>query len=116
MRVDVLLKAPQGRWDLIEVKQSSKAKEEHVTDAAAQVYSIERSGFSVRSAAIMHVDTEYIWEGGDYDPYRLFALEDVTAAVAIASGDPTRPPRRDAPDAERGLSREAVRQALPEAL
>ncbi len=81
VRADVLLKAPRGCWDLIEVKQSTKAKDEHVTDAAAQVYSIERSGLSVRSAAIMHVDTEYVWEGGDYDPHRLFALEDVTDQV-----------------------------------
>ncbi|HZJ02645.1 MAG TPA: DUF2779 domain-containing protein, partial [Thermoleophilia bacterium] len=81
VRVDVLLKAPDGCWDVIEVKQSTKAKEEHVTDAAAQVHSIERSGFSVRSAAILYVNREYIWEGGDYDPHRLFALEDVTDQV-----------------------------------
>jgi hypothetical protein len=78
VRVDILLKADSRRWHLIEVKQSGEAKAEHVTDAAVQLYSLEQCGVSVGPVSILHVNKEYVWWGGDHDPERLFALQDVT--------------------------------------
>lgn len=77
VRVDVLVRAGEA-WDLFEVKSSSKLKPEHVTDAAVQTYVVEGCGLTVRQASIVHLDTSYVYEGGEHDLARLFAIEDVT--------------------------------------
>lgn len=79
VRVDALVSVGDGQWDLYEVKSSTRLKPEHITDAAVQVYVAECSGLSVRRAHIVHIDNTYVFEGGDYDLSRLFAIEDVTA-------------------------------------
>ena len=78
-RVDILVAVGDGRWDLYEVKSSTQAKPEHVTDAAVQTYAVEGSGLVVRAINIVHIDTSYVYEGGEYDLGRLFAIADVTA-------------------------------------
>jgi predicted RecB family nuclease len=79
VRVDVLVAAGDGSWDLYEVKSSASLKPENITDAAVQIYVVEGAGLPIRRAHIVHLDTSYVWEGGEYDLSRLFASEDVTA-------------------------------------
>ncbi len=81
VRVDILVAVGDGTWDLYEVKSSSRVKPENITDAAVQVYVVEGAGLPIRRAHIVHLDTSYVWEGGEYDLERLFAIEDVTAAA-----------------------------------
>jgi hypothetical protein len=91
VRADIVQAAPGGLWDLIEVKQSAGAKDEHVTDLAVQMHSLESAGLPIRSASVLHIDKQYLWPGGDYDPQALFALEDVTdRARAHQAEVPTR--------------------------
>ncbi|MDO9556181.1 MAG: DUF2779 domain-containing protein [Coriobacteriia bacterium] len=78
VRVDVLVKVGDA-WDLYEVKSTSKVKPEHVTDVAVQTYVVEGCGLTVRRSCIVHLDTSYVYEGGEYDLSALFAVEDVTA-------------------------------------
>jgi predicted RecB family nuclease len=78
VRVDVLVAVGDGLWDLYEVKSTSRVKPEHVTDAAVQTYVVEGSGLRVRNSHIVHLDTSYVYEGGEYDLSQLFAIEDVT--------------------------------------
>jgi hypothetical protein len=80
VRVDALVNA-EGSWDLYEIKSSGKLKPEHVTDAAVQTYVVEGCGLPVRRSHIVHLDTSYVYQGGDHDLSRLFAIEDVTADV-----------------------------------
>jgi hypothetical protein len=65
-------------FDLYEVKSTTKLKPEHITDAAVQTYVVEGAGVRVRRAYIVHLDNSYVWDGGEYDPAGLFAVEDVT--------------------------------------
>ena len=81
VRVDVLVSNGQGGVDLVEVKSSSRAKDVHTTDAAIQTYVVEGAGLSVDRVFIMRLDKEYLYEGGEHDPERLFALDDVTNDV-----------------------------------
>jgi hypothetical protein len=67
VRVDALVAAGDGTWDLYEVKSSSRVKPENITDAAVQAYVVEGAGLRIRRAHIVHLDTSYVWEGGDYD-------------------------------------------------
>jgi len=74
--VDVLLHEPDG-WTLIEVKSSSKLKDEHIGDAAVQTWVARRAGVEVRRVEIMHLNPEFRHPAtGD-----LFVREDITALV-----------------------------------
>ena len=83
VRVDILVAVDDGSdetlFDLYEVKSTTKVKPEHITDAAIQTYVVEGAGLRVRRSCIVHLDNTYVYEGGAYDPSRLFAIEDVTA-------------------------------------
>ena len=81
VRVDVLARAGNGDWDLIEVKSSTGYKEEYLADLAIQVHVAKGSGVPVRRASLLHVNSQYRWEGGPYDLERLFAIQDLTDSV-----------------------------------
>ena len=77
--VDVLERVPGG-WRLIEVKSSSSQKEEHVTDAAIQLYVLRRSGIAVRAVEIMHLNKDHRCpDTGD-----IFCRTDVSAEAEAA--------------------------------
>ncbi len=78
VRPDVLARAPDGSWDLYEVKSSTRLKPEHITDVAIQVWVLEGAGLSIRRAYLMHLDSAYVYDGEHYDVRALFASEDVT--------------------------------------
>jgi len=84
VRVDVLARATNGDWDLVEVKSSTGYKEEYLADLAVQVHVAEGSGVSLRRASLLHMNNQYRWEGGPYDLGRLFAIQDLTESVREA--------------------------------
>jgi predicted RecB family nuclease len=67
VKVDVLLRddsrslASLGMtsWRLIEVKMTSSQKDEHIPDAAVQLYVLEKCGVKVSSVEIMHLNADY---------------------------------------------------------
>jgi hypothetical protein len=77
-RVDILVAVGDGTWDLYEVKSTSAVKDVHVTDAAVQAYAVEGSGLPLHSINIVHLNTAYVYTGGEYDVRALFTVEDVT--------------------------------------
>lgn len=81
VRPDVLRRTADGRWDLIEVKSTTEAKEEHITDVAIQAWVLQGAGLELNGAYIMHLNRDYAYQGGPYDLTELFVLADVTAAV-----------------------------------
>lgn len=86
VRVDVLERmAGTGgdgpSWRLIEVKSSSRVKDVHLADLAIQSGVLQGCGIALSAMCLMHINTDYVYEGGDIDVGRLFAIEDVTDAV-----------------------------------
>lgn len=84
VRVDVLERGPRG-WNIVEVKSSTRVKDEYITDVAVQKWVLEGAGLPVSVASIMHIDNTYVWDGARdaagrpaYDPAGLFEIEDVT--------------------------------------
>ena len=79
-RVDILARADEGQgFDLIEVKSTSRFKQrEHLPDVAIQLHVVEGNGVPIRRAYLMHINTSYVYQGGEHDLARLFHLEDVT--------------------------------------
>lgn len=77
--VDVLeRKGPSFR--LIEVKATTKVKEDHIPDAAIQLHVLRKAGLDVQEVSLMHLNRDYRHPG----PEPLFAFSDITAeAVAF---------------------------------
>ena len=86
-RVDVLRRSGRQGFDLIEVKSTTRAKDEHIPDVAIQMYAVEGSGIPIKRAYLMHIDKTYVYRGGDHDPGRLFSLKDVTDQVRAYATD-----------------------------
>ena len=86
VRVDVLERIQSGErgassWRLIEVKSSTRVKDVHLDDLAIQSYVVQGAGVDLAAVCLMHVNTKYLYPGGDIDLQALFSMEDVTQAV-----------------------------------
>jgi len=82
VRVDILERIADsdglGAWRLIEVKSSTRVKDVHVDDLAIQSYVLRGAGLTVSDACLLHVNTQYVYDGGDLDLEQFFTAEDVT--------------------------------------
>ncbi len=92
IRVDILERVetvPDGRpsWRLIEVKSATKLKDVYVNDVALQAHVLEGAGVPMAGAALMHINTQYLFQGGELDLDQLFTLADMTALVAERQAD-----------------------------
>ncbi len=74
--VDVLERTLEG-FTLIEVKSSTRLKDEHIPDIAIQTWVARRAGIDVRRAELMHLNTDFRHP----DRGELFVRTDVTAEV-----------------------------------
>lgn len=73
---DVLIRGRHG-WDLIEVKSSTRVKDEHLDDLAIQRYVLEGAGLPIQSTQVMVLNGECVYP----DLSKLFKQEDVTDEV-----------------------------------
>src|SRR3954470_7022105 len=78
IRVDILAPAGNGAWDLVEVKSSSGYKDEYLSDVGIQLHVLEGAGVPIRRVQLVHVNSQYVYEGGPYVLDRLFAIRDLT--------------------------------------
>jgi len=91
IRADVLLRDAAGRWELHEVKASTRTKEEHLLDVAVQVHVLKGVGIPPERAGILHLDRDYVLGPGGLDPSALLRFADLTAEIdAIADEVATR--------------------------
>lgn len=66
--VDVMLplrRKGQKVWRMVEVKSSSKIKDTHKDDVAIQAYVARASGVKLDSVAVAHIDSQWVYPGGD---------------------------------------------------
>jgi predicted RecB family nuclease len=78
IRADVLVPHKGGDFDLVEVKSTTRLKDEHVSDVGIQLYVLLGHGLPVRRASLCHLNREYIYDGGEYKLSELFTLKDIT--------------------------------------
>jgi len=77
VRADLLLPA-RGGYRLTEVKSTASVKAQHLEDAAIQAWVARRAGLSITRVEIAHIDTSFVYPGGE-DYEGLFAHADVLA-------------------------------------
>ncbi len=84
-KVDILKPVNNDEWDIIEVKSSTKVKDENIEDVAFQRFVIEGAGLRVRQCHQIYVNNEYIRDG-DIDPQGFLSKQDITDRVAEKIG------------------------------
>ena len=87
VRVDIVERvgSPQdgaATWRLIEVKSSTRVKDVHLDDLAIQTHVLTGAGVALAGLCLMHINTQYLYSGGELDLEQLFVLQDLTAGVA----------------------------------
>ena len=86
-RADILNPASIDSWDLIEVKSTTRLKEQvHLPDIAFQAYVLTEAGIKLRKCFLAHIKNEFV-RHGEIDPKQFFTLEDVTSQVSVLSRD-----------------------------
>jgi len=103
VKADILQRAGGG-FDLYEVKSASEVKPHFPADVAIQVFVLSGCGIPLRRAFLVHIDTGYLRQG-EIDPYKLFAMQDLTDEVSsLQPGIP----------AQLGQMRKVLTGGLPE--
>jgi len=70
-RADILVPVKKDEWDIIEVKASTRVKDEHLHDLSFQKYVYEKAGLKIRKCFLLHINNEYV-KKGEIDPKQLF--------------------------------------------
>ena len=83
--VDILHKT-QGGYEIYEVKSSTELKDVYLWDVAYQRWVLEQSGLKIVKTYIVYIDNTYVRQG-DIDIHKLFAVEDVSAAILPYYGE-----------------------------
>jgi predicted RecB family nuclease len=81
VKVDILHRRKDRRFRLIEVKSTTDVKEEHENDLGIQYRVLHRSGLNVGSACLAHVNRNYVYPGGEIDPWHFFRIRNLIRRV-----------------------------------
>lgn len=76
-RVDVLERLPDGGWRMVEVKSTTRCKDEHILDAAVQLWVLRGAGLDVQDAGVLTLNRDYIYDGLRLDLDALFKFHPV---------------------------------------
>lgn len=88
---DIMLPSGRGAnrgWRMIEVKSSSSVKAYHLDDAAVQAFIAREAGVSLKSIALAHIDSSWVYPGGG-DYQGLLVEEDVSDSAFSRSDEVT---------------------------
>ncbi len=78
VRCDILQRQDDNSWHLIEVKSSTKVKDEHLWDVAIQVYVLSSAGFQIDRISLMYVNSQ---DCVYPDLHNLLVTEEITEQV-----------------------------------
>ena len=79
-RIDVLEPAPEGRWDVVEIKAGARIRNVTVQDVAFQRDTLLLAGLELDRLWVLHMDTGYV-RGEHLHVHELFKRVDVTERV-----------------------------------
>jgi hypothetical protein len=74
VRVDILQRRRDGRWRLLEVKSTTDLKEHHLDDVESSPRRLP-VGLDLASSCLMHVNRNYVFQGGSIDVRQFFRSE-----------------------------------------
>jgi len=83
-RTDMLVPAGTDGWDIVEVKSSTRLKEEYIHDVSFQKYCFEQAGINIKKCYLVHINNQYVRKG-EINLRELFKKTDITAEVGEIS-------------------------------
>ena len=83
-RADVLV-PNKDKWDIYEVKGTTKVKPEHIQDVAFQKYVYEGAGLKIGQCYVIYLNKEYV-KDGKLDIKSLFTKDNITNDVKAEIG------------------------------
>ena len=86
VRADILRRQENGKWDLIEVKSSTRVKEEYYPDVGIQYYVLKGAGLDIYRVLLMHLNNQYVYDGKELDLQGLFSCPDLTEGALAYQG------------------------------
>ena len=81
IRVDILQRLGDGRWNLIEVKSATSVKDVYLSDVAVQYNVLIGSGLEIVDAGILHLNSKYVYDGVKVELANLFTFSDLTEQI-----------------------------------
>ncbi|MBW1982221.1 MAG: DUF2779 domain-containing protein, partial [Deltaproteobacteria bacterium] len=81
VRADILVRLEGDNWNLIEVKSSTSLKNEHHADVAIQYHVLRLAGLAIKTAGILSLNNQYVYNGHQLDLEQLFSFYDLTDEV-----------------------------------
>lgn len=82
-RADILVPVGKNEWDIIEVKGSTKVKDEHIHDVSFQKHVYQLAGLKIRKCFLLHINNEFV-KKGEINPKKLLTQEEITSEVEEA--------------------------------
>ncbi len=82
-RADILVPVENNQWDIVEVKSSTKPKEEHYHDLAFQRHVYEKAGLKIRKCCLMHINSNFR-KNGEVKAQELMMITDITEVAEQA--------------------------------
>jgi predicted RecB family nuclease len=89
VRVDILERLQNGGWNLIEVKSATSVKDVYHSDVGVQYAALKGSHLSVVRAGILHLNSQYVYDGNQRQLDSLFTFSDLTEHVLALQEDLT---------------------------
>jgi len=83
-RIDILNPIGEGKWEIIEVKSSTKPKEVNIHDVSFQKLCCEKAGLSIESCKLAYINTQYI-KNGEIRAKDLFIVENISSQIDLVS-------------------------------
>jgi len=83
-RLDILNTVGSDEWDIVEVKGSTKVKDENINDVSFQRLCAQKAGLKIRKCFLVHINNQYV-RSGEIESQKFFATEDISAEVDTAS-------------------------------
>ena len=87
VRVDILERLETGGWRMVEVKSTTRLKEQHIRDAAVQFWVLQGAGIDVMDAGVLTLNRGYVYDGERLDLEKLFTLHPVYETASEMSDE-----------------------------
>jgi hypothetical protein len=81
VKVDILHRRRDNRWHLFEVKSTTSLKEQHLEDVGIQAHVLSRCGIDLASCCLMHVNRNYVLQGGSIDARQFFRIRNLSRKI-----------------------------------
>jgi hypothetical protein len=87
VKVDILERLGNGKWNLTEVKSSTGVKNEYLPDVGVQYHVLKGVGVDIERVILLHINNQYVYDGHELELECLFTASDLTREALACQGE-----------------------------